>query len=147
MPECAEIILSEEYADFIGRYSTSREEVKKMTAKIFDSEIKLMEIIWENEEESAKNISLIAKERIGWNKNTTYTILKKLEAKGYISREDPGFVCRSLVSAKEIQQSETKGLIDKLFKGSRTALFSSLLSDESVSDEEIEELRRMIDGR
>ena len=118
-----------------------------MTAKIFDSEIKLMEIIWENEEESAKNISLIAKERIGWNKNTTYTILKKLEAKGYISREDPGFVCRSLVSAKEIQQSETKGLIDKLYKGSRTALFSSLLSDESVSDEEIEELRRMIDGR
>ena len=118
-----------------------------MTAKIFDSEIKLMEIIWENEAESAKNISLMANERIGWNKNTTYTILKKLEAKGYISREEPGFICKSLVSAKEIQQSETKGLIDKLFKGSRKALFSALLSDENISDEELEEIRRMIDRR
>lgn len=118
-----------------------------MVSKIFDSEIKLMEIVWECEPESAKKISLIAEERIGWNKNTTYTVLKKLEAKGYISREEPGFICRSLVSVDEVRKSETKGLIDKLFKGSRKALFSSLLSDESISDEEIEELRRMIDGR
>jgi len=41
-----------------------------------------MEIIWENEPISAKQISLIAAEQIGWNKNTTYTVIKKLESKG-----------------------------------------------------------------
>jgi predicted transcriptional regulator len=45
--------------------------------KLFDSEIKVMEIIWENEPISAKQVSLIAAEQIGWNKNTTYTVIKK----------------------------------------------------------------------
>jgi len=56
--------------------------------KLYDSEIKVMEIIWENEPISAKQISLIAAEQIGWNKNTTYTVIKKLESKGYIKREE-----------------------------------------------------------
>ncbi len=118
-----------------------------MTTKIFDSELKLLEIIWELEPESAKNISLAAEKRIGWNKNTTYTVLKKLEAKGYISREEPNFVCKSLVSMDEIQKNETKGLIDKLFKGSKKALFSALISDESLSESELSELRELINGR
>lgn len=118
-----------------------------MTTKIFDSELKLLEIIWELEPESAKNISLAAEKRIGWNKNTTYTVLKKLETKGYISREEPNFVCKSLVSMNEIQKSETKGLIDKLFKGSKKALFSALISDEALSESELSELRELINGR
>lgn len=118
-----------------------------MNDKIFDSEFKLMEIIWENEPVSAKKASLIAEEKIGWNKNTTYTILKKLESKGYISREEPGFICKSLVSIDDVQRSETNGLINKLFSGSRKALFSSLLSDESISDSELEELKRIINER
>jgi len=50
--------------------------------KLYDSEIKVMEIIWENEPISAKQISLIAAEQIGWNKNTTYTVIKNLKARG-----------------------------------------------------------------
>ena len=46
--------------------------------KLFDSEIKVMEIIWQNQPISAKQVSVIASETIGWNKNTTYTIIKKL---------------------------------------------------------------------
>ena len=47
-------------------------------AKLFDSEAKVMEIIWDKSPISAKEISLIAAEKIGWNKNTTYTVIKKL---------------------------------------------------------------------
>lgn len=118
-----------------------------MTAKIFDSELKLMELIWEKEPVSAKDVSLAAEREIGWNKNTTYTILKKLEAKGCICRKEPGYVCSSLVSRKEIQKAETNSLIDKLFKGSRKALFSSLLSDEAITESELEELKKLINGR
>ena len=47
-----------------------------MTDKLFDSEAKIMEIIWSKSPISAKEISLISAETIGWNKNTTYTVIK-----------------------------------------------------------------------
>ena len=115
--------------------------------KLFDSEIKVMEIVWENEPVTAKEVTLIAADKIGWNKNTTYTVIKKLEAKGFIKREEPGFVCTSLVSRDDIQKSETQSLIDKLFGGSKKALFSALLNDEDISASELKELREMIEKR
>ena len=115
--------------------------------KVFDSEIKLMEIIWEHEPVSAKEVSLLADKEIGWNKNTTYTVIKKLIDKGYVKREEPGFICTSLISKDEVQKSEAKGLVDKLFAGSKKALFSALLEDEELTDDEIKELRDLIDKR
>ncbi len=97
-----------------------------MKEKLFDSEAKVMEIIWEKSPISAKDISLIATDTIGWNKNTTYTVIKKLEEKGFIRREDPGFICTPLVSQNEMQKVEVASLVKKVFGGSRKALFSAL---------------------
>ena len=118
-----------------------------MKEKLFESEAKVMEIIWEKSPISAKEISLIAAETIGWNKNTTYTVIKKLEAKGFIRREDPGFICTPLVSQNQIQRAEATSLVKKVFGGSSKALFSALLEDEPLSEEEIDELRKLIDNR
>ena len=118
-----------------------------MQEKLFDSEAKVMEIVWAKSPISAKEISLIAAETIGWNKNTTYTIIKKLEAKGFVQRADPGFICSPLVSKNEIQKTEAASLIKKVFGGSRKALFSALLEEEPLSEEEIDELRKLIDNR
>ena len=118
-----------------------------MQEKLFESEAKVMEIIWVNAPISAKDISLIAAETIGWNKNTTYTVIKKLEAKGFIRREDPGFICTPLISRSQMQKSEATSLVKKVFGGSRKALFSALLEDEPLSFEEIDELRKLIDNR
>lgn len=118
-----------------------------MKEKLFDSEAKVMEIIWEKNRISAKDISLIAAETIGWNKNTTYTVIKKLEAKGFIRREDPGFICTPLVSKSQIQKVEAASLVKKVFDGSRKALFSALLEDEPLTEEEVNELRKLIDDR
>ena len=118
-----------------------------MKEKLFESEAKVMEIIWEKSPISAKEISLIAAETIGWNKNTTYTVIKKLEAKGFIRREDPGFICTPLVSQNQIQRAEATSLVKKVFGGSRKALFSALLDDEPLSEDEIDELRKLIDNR
>ncbi len=115
--------------------------------KLFDSELKVMEIVWEREPVSAKDISVAAAESLGWNKNTTYTVVKKLVEKGVVKREDPGFVCTSLVSRREAQKTETRRLAERLFGGSKKALFSALLEDEKLSDEDIAELRAMIDKR
>lgn len=116
-----------------------------MSEKLFDSEAKVMEIIWEKGPLSAKEISLIASDSIGWNKNTTYTVIKKLEAKGFIRRDEPGFICTPLVTKEQMQKQETESLINKFYGGSKRALFSALLDKEELTDEQVEELQRLID--
>ena len=118
-----------------------------MCEKLFDSEAKVMEILWKHGTISAKEISVIATDTIGWNKNTTYTVIKKLEAKGFLCREEPGFMCVPLVSRDRAQKAAITSLVKKLFGGSRKALFSALMDDEALTEEEIAELRRQIENR
>lgn len=109
--------------------------------------MKVMELIWQHEPVSAKQLSLLAAQGIGWNKNTTYTVIKKLEEKGFIKRADPGFICTSLVSRKDVCTAETQSLVNRLFGGSKKALFSALLEDEKLTEADLEDLRRMIEKR
>lgn len=114
--------------------------------KLFDSELKLMEFIWQNENISAKELAIIANRVIGWNKNTTYTILKKLVEKGAVSRSEPNFTCNPLVSKEQIQFNEAKTLVDKLYNGSVKLLFSSFLDSGELSKDELMQMRSMIDS-
>lgn len=115
--------------------------------KLFDSELRLMEIIWDKPNISAKDISIIASDEIGWNKNTTYTVLKKLVEKKAVKRVDPNFVCEPLITREQVQSEETRKLIDKLYDGSLKTFFASFLKRERLSEEEIEELKRIIDEK
>ena len=63
-----------------------------MKFKIFDSELRVMEILWENGAMHAREIAYILEAEIGWNVNTTYSTLKKLVAKGAIKRQEPRFL-------------------------------------------------------
>ena len=105
-----------------------------------------MELIWQQKElTTAKQISLIASEEIGWNKNTTYTVLKKLVTKGAINRLEPNFICEPLITREQVQLDETRKLIDKLYDGSLKTFFASFLKKEHLSQEEITELKDIID--
>lgn len=115
--------------------------------KLFDSELKLMDIIWSRHPVSAKEISVIASEEIGWNKNTTYTVLKKLVDKKAVKRTDPNFICEPLVTKEQVRLDETRKLIDKLYEGSIKTFFASFLQKEKFSDEEIEELKKIINEK
>ena len=106
-----------------------------------------MELLWENESVSAKELSLLADERIGWNKNTTYTVIKKLISKGAVKREEPKFICTSLINREDVRKKETKSLLDKLFNGSKKALFSALIDDENLTKEDIDEMKRMLEEK
>ncbi|MBH1940390.1 BlaI/MecI/CopY family transcriptional regulator [Mobilitalea sibirica] len=113
--------------------------------KLFDGELKLMELLWENEGATAKELSLIAMDKIGWNKNTTYTVIKKLVAKGAIQRSEPGFICHSLIAREDVGREEAKKVLRSFFGGSAKALFSSFMSDGILSDKEADELKKLID--
>lgn len=111
--------------------------------KLFDAEFRLMEIIWEREPISAKEISSLAAEQFDWNKNTTYTVIKRLIEKEVLSRDEPGFVCSSIVKRNEVQKTETNTLIEKLFGGSKKAFFAAF-ADEKLSSDEVEVLKKLI---
>ena len=57
-----------------------------MDNKLFNSELKVMEVLWDGGDKSAKEISDILAKEIGWNKNTTYTVIKKCIAKQAITK-------------------------------------------------------------
>ena len=112
--------------------------------KLFDAELRLMEIIWECEPISAKDVSSLTAERFQWNKNTTYTVIKRLIDKEVLRRNDPGFICSALVKRDEVQRSETKTLIDKLFGGSKKTFFAAF-ANENLSSDEVDALKALIE--
>lgn len=115
-----------------------------MAVKLFDSELKVMAVLWREGDQTAKRISDILKEEIGWNMNTTYTVIKKCIAKGVIARSEPNFLCHALVTRETVQEAETEELLGKLFDGAPEQLFASLLGSHRLTREQIEQLRRMI---
>ena len=114
--------------------------------KLFDSELKIMEILWREGILPAKQISVIAARDIGWNKNTTYTILKKLIDKKVVDRREPGFICSPLITRDIVKKDETERLIGKFWGGSKKAFFASFV-DEHLSEDEINELKSLIEKR
>lgn len=115
-----------------------------MTIKLFDSELKVMNVLWREGDTTAKHISDILKAEIGWNMNTTYTVIKKCIAKNAIERTEPNFMCRALISKEDVQEAETDELIGKLYDGSVDKLFAALLERKKLTAEQIEKLKQAV---
>ena len=115
-----------------------------MEIKLFDSELKIMNVLWDRGEMTAKQISLILNEEIGWNVNTTYTLINRCIKKGAIERVEPNFMCKALISKKRVQEAETKNLINKIYDGSADLLFSALLGRKKLSKTQINKLRQIV---
>lgn len=116
-----------------------------MEQKIFDSELRILEILWSGGELAAKDIAAAAAEQVGWSKTTAYTVLKKCVDKGLVQRTEPGFLCRALVSREDVQQRETRELIDRMYGGRADRLVASLLDGKALSKGEIDRLRQMVE--
>ena len=115
--------------------------------KLFDSEWRVMDILWQQNDLTAKELSLRLAKSVGWNKNTTYTVGKKCIEKGAIERREPNFVCHALISKQQAQKEEADALVDRVFGGSAELLFASILSDRSLSKEELERLRTLVEAQ
>ena len=116
-----------------------------MEQKLFDSERKILDLLWDNGDLSAKELAARLAEQVGWSKTTTYTVIKKCIGKGVVSRNDPGFLCHALVSQEQVRQRETDALIDRMYGGSADLLVASLLGKGRLSAGEIERLKKRIE--
>ncbi len=117
-----------------------------MNIKLFDSELKVMDVLWREGDTTAKYISDVLNSEVGWNMNTTYTLIKRCIKKGAIERSEPNFMCHALIPKEQVQEQETTELINKVFDGSADLLFASLLSRKNLSLEEIEKLKQIVDN-
>lgn len=116
-----------------------------MAIKLFDSELRVMRVLWQEGDLTAKRISDILNAEIGWNINTTYTVIKKCIAKEAIRRTEPNFMCHALITKAEAQAAETDELIGKLYDGSADKLFAALLERKNLTAEQIAELKQIVD--
>lgn len=113
--------------------------------KLFDSEWKVMQMLWEQNDLPAKEIARRLGETVGWNKNTTYTVIKKCVDKGAIERREPNFVCHAALTRQQAQKEEADSLVDKVFGGSAELLFASILSDRSLTKDELARLKALVE--
>lgn len=115
-----------------------------MDMKLFDSELKVMDILWREGDLTAGQISKILKTEIGWSRNTTYTVIKKCVEKGAVERLEPKFLCRAVISREDVQQYETQELIDRMFDGSKEKFFATFLSGKTLRPDELQQLKDLV---
>lgn len=113
--------------------------------KLFDSELKVMNVLWSKGDTSAKIIADVLKESTGWDKTTTYTVIRKCIKKGAIKKINPGFICIPLITEEEVQQYETEEFIRKMYKGRADQLVASLINNSKLSEKDIERIKSLID--
>lgn len=112
--------------------------------RLHEGELNVMELLWSNKALAARDIAKIIKEYIGWEKNTTYTVIKRLINKGAIIREDPGFICKANISKRKIQNIETQALLNQMYNGSISNFITGYLAQQELSEADIAELKKII---
>ena len=110
---------------------------------ISEAELEVMKVIW-SEKRPVTSLDLgEAFENKGWKKTTIGTFLTRLVEKGALTFEKQGklYYYNPLVSQKEYRKSQTKNLISSLYNGSVKDFAVSLFEEQSISDEELKELK------
>lgn len=111
--------------------------------KLFDAEYKFVSIIWDNEPINSTELVKICAEKLGWKKSTTYTVLKKLCGRGILQNRDA--TVTALIKREDVQRYESRAVLEKTFDGSLPKFLTAFLSGRKLSEQEAEELKRIIE--
>lgn len=114
--------------------------------QITEREFSIMEIIWKNDFITAQDIAshFLKPENGGYNKNTTYTFIRRLVDRKVIKRQDPGFICIPLYKREDIILDEAKGFLAHMYQGSFKQMFSHFIENHQLDQEELKALDQMI---
>ena len=113
------------------------------TPKVFESEYRFCLIMWEHEPVKSSELVALCREQLGWKPTTTYTVIKRLSERGILKNENS--VVSALVTKDEVQSAEINELVEKKFEGSLPAFVAAFTRHQKITEEEIDEVQRMID--
>ncbi len=115
-----------------------------MTPKIHESEYRFCLILWEVEPISSRELSEICRQKLGWSKTTTYTVIKRLSDRGVVKNENA--VVTSLISKEDAQISEIDELLQKKFEGNIPAFIAAFAKSKNLTQKQIDEIKSIIGG-
>ena len=121
-----------------------KEAISMVTPKIHESEYRFCLIMWETEPVRSPELVRLCKERLGWKETTAYTVMKRLEERGVLKVENK--IVTSLYSKDQIQAAELDEFVTKTFEGSLPAFIAAFGKRQALSEKDIEEIQRIIQG-
>ena len=107
-------------------------------------ETRFAEIVWRYQPITTKELVDLCAEELNWKRTTTYTVLKKLCNLGIFALNDR--TVTALMSRTEYFAIQSKQFVDENFKGSLPSFLVAFGSGKQLSNEEINELLKVIDG-
>ena len=121
-----------------------------MVQRLSDAELEIMKIIWGNQSEVTLFpyiMDALAARGRPCQKNTLIVLLSRLIGKGFLSARKIGRrnEYTTLVSEAEYQTAQTKSFLDKIYEGSVKGLVSNLITGDLMTDEEYEELKKLLE--
>ena len=121
-----------------------------MVQRLSDAELEIMKIIWGNQSEVTLFpyiMDALAARGRPCQKNTLIVLLSRLIGKGFLSARKIGRrnEYTTLVSEAEYQTAQAKSFLDKIYEGSVKGLVSNLITGDLMTDEEYEELKKLLE--
>lgn len=107
-------------------------------------ETQFAELIWAREPIASGELVKLCEKELNWKKSTTYTVLKKLCERGIFQNNDG--VVTSLLTKDEFNAVQSEQFVEDTFEGSLPAFLAAFTSRKTLSKDEVEEIRRLIDG-
>lgn len=114
--------------------------------KLTDAEWMLFEVLWSGERFALKEITKALATTLGWNRNTVYTYLIRLEAKGMVAidRDSPK-PYRAVITREECAREERVSLLNRVYGGAAGELIAAFLKESAIDKAEADRLRQMLD--
>ena len=117
-------------------------EMEEMKLGLVES--KFADMIWSHEPLSSRELVNLAQAELGWKKSTTYTVLKKLCDRGIFQNQ--GGIVTSRISRQDFFAMQSEKYVEETFAGSLPAFLAAFTKRKPLSQQEIAEIRRMIDS-
>jgi len=118
-----------------------------MDIALTDREADVMQLLWDYGPSVVTEVRSRLSDELAYT--TVLTILRTLEAKGYVRHKEEGRVHRyfAAIQQQAARKSALRHLTGKLFKGSSELLFAHLVSDRKLTAEQIERMRKLLDDK
>lgn len=122
--------------------------MEKEHASLTTAEWQVMECLWEAAPRTGREAVEWLEGRMGWNRSTTLTLLRRLEAKGAVvsGTRDGVKVFSPAIAREDAAVRETEDLLDRVYRGSVSLMVSALTRKQSLSKKEIDALHELLDG-
>lgn len=125
-------------------YNCRLEGESDMDYKISDSEWKVMEILWEKGTATQSEVMDALTE--GWNKNTVYTFLSRLEHKGLVAAEGSPKRYAAVIGREECVRQEEESFLNKVYHGSAGKLVAAFVEEGRLTEKEKAMLKQLLEG-